>query len=138
MTPDTRASSGTDAVFRSTPTAFTASSTTASRLRASVPGVTSCWYCPTPIDFGSIFTSSASGSWSRRAIDTAPRSVTSRFGSSCAAYAEAEYTDAPASLTMAFAGASAPAARMSAMSSAASASVSRDAVPLPTAISSTP
>ena len=37
-TPDTRASSGTDAVFRSTPTAFTASSTTASRLRASVPG----------------------------------------------------------------------------------------------------
>ena len=85
VTPDTRASSGTDAVFRSTPTAFTASSTTAFRLRASVPGVTSCWYCPTPIDFGSIFTSSASGSCSRRAIDTAPRRVTSRLGSSCAA-----------------------------------------------------
>ncbi len=42
VTPETRESSGTDAVFRSTPTAFTASSTTASRLRASVPGVTSC------------------------------------------------------------------------------------------------
>ena len=137
VTPDTRASSGTDAVFRSTPTAFTASSTTASRLRASVPGVTSCWYCPTPIDFGSIFTSSASGSCSRRAIDTAPRSVTSSSGSSRAAYADAEYTDAPASLTIAFVGGTAPAARMSAMSSAASASVSRDAVPLPTAINST-
>ena len=35
-------SSGTDAVLRSTPTAFTASSTTASRLRANVPGETSC------------------------------------------------------------------------------------------------
>ncbi len=136
--PETRASSGTDAVFRSTPTAFTASSTTAPRLRARMPGVTSCWYCPTPMDFGSILTSSASGSCNRRAIETAPRSVTSRSGSSCAAYAEAEYTEAPASLTMARVGALPPADRMSAMSSAASASVSRDAVPLPMAISSTP
>ena len=40
----------------------------------------SCWYWPTPIDFGSILTSSASGSCSRRAIDTAPRSVTSSSG----------------------------------------------------------
>ena len=38
---------------------------------------TSCWYCPTPMDFGSILTSSASGSISRRAMDTAPRTVTS-------------------------------------------------------------
>ena len=30
---------------------------------------TSCWYCPTPIAFGSIFTSSASGSCRRRAIE---------------------------------------------------------------------
>ena len=44
----------------------------------------SCWYWPTPIDFGSIFTSSASGSCRRRAIETAPRSDTSRSGSSCA------------------------------------------------------
>ena len=59
----------------------------------------SCWYWPTPIDFGSIFTSSASGSCSRRAIETAPRSETSSSGSSAEAYADAEYTDAPASET---------------------------------------
>ena len=60
--PDTRASSGTEAVFRSTPTALTQSSTTASSRRASAPGFRSCWYWPTPMLFGSIFTSSASGS----------------------------------------------------------------------------
>jgi hypothetical protein len=42
------------------------------------------------MDFGSILTSSASGSCSRRAIETAPRIVTSRSGSSCEAKAEAE------------------------------------------------
>ena len=82
--PDTRASSGADAVFTSTPTAFTQSSTTASSWRASSVCDTSCWYWPTPIDFGSIFTSSASGSCRRRAIDTAPRIDTSRSGNSCA------------------------------------------------------
>ena len=50
--------------------------------RASFVWLTSCWYWPTPIDFGSIFTSSASGSCSRRAIDTAPRRLTSRSGNS--------------------------------------------------------
>ena len=80
--PDTRASSGCEAVFRSTPTAFTQSSTTASSECASLPSATSCWYCPTPMDLGSILTSSASGSCSRRAMDTAPRSETSRPGSS--------------------------------------------------------
>ena len=88
--PDTRASSGADAVFTSTPTAFTQSSTTASSVRASCDWPTSCWYWPTPIDFGSIFTSSASGSCSRRAIDTAPRSDTSMSGSSRDANSEAE------------------------------------------------
>jgi hypothetical protein len=83
--PETRASSGTEAVFRSTPTALTQSSTTASSERDSLPSVTSCWYWPTPMDFGSILTSSASGSCSRRAIDTAPRSETSSSGSSCEA-----------------------------------------------------
>ena len=58
-------------------------------------------------------------------------------GSSCEAYSEAEYTEAPASLTIALAGASAPEARISVINSAARASVSREAVPLPTAISST-
>jgi uncharacterized protein len=40
---------------------------------ASVPLLT-----PTPMDFGSIFTSSARGSCRRRAMETAPRSDTSR------------------------------------------------------------
>ena len=80
--PDTRVSSGAEAVLTSTPTAFTQSSTTASSDRDSFDSDTSCWYCPTPMDFGSILTSSASGSCSRRAIDTAPRSETSMPGSS--------------------------------------------------------
>ena len=134
MIPETRRSSGTEAVFTSTPTAFTASSTTASNDRDSDDSGRSCWYCPTPIDFGSILTSSASGSCRRRAIDTAPRSVTSRPGSSADAYADAEYTDAPASLTITFVifrpG-------LAATSSPASLSVSRDAVPLPIATRST-
>ena len=88
--PDTRVSSGAEAVFTSTPTAFTQSSTTASSERESFPSARSCWYWPTPIDFGSIFTSSASGSCRRRAIETAPRSETSMSGSSCEANAEAE------------------------------------------------
>ncbi|CAM5518347.1 hypothetical protein SVIOM74S_06355 [Streptomyces violarus] len=132
--PETRASRGADAVLTSTPTPFTQSSTTASSERDSFTSDRSCWYWPTPIDFGSIFTSSASGSWSRRAIDTAPRSDTSMSGSSCEAKADAEYTDAPASDTITF-------VRFSsgclAISSPASLSVSRDAVPLPMAISST-
>ena len=78
--PDTRASSGAEAVLASTPTALTQSSTTASSERASLHSPRSCWYWPTPIAFGSIFTSSASGSCRRRAIDTAPRSVTSSSG----------------------------------------------------------
>ena len=45
------------------------------------------------MDLGSILTSSASGSCSRRAIDTAPRIETSRSGSSPEAYADAEYTE---------------------------------------------
>ena len=88
--PDTRASSGAEAVLASTPTALTQSSTTASSERASLVSPRSCWYCPTPIAFGSILTSSASGSCSRRAIDTAPRKVTSSSGNSSDAKAEAE------------------------------------------------
>ncbi len=80
--PETRLSNGTDAVFRSTPTAFTQSSTTASNERDSFASARSCWYWPTPMDFGSIFTSSASGSCRRRAMDTAPRIDTSSPGSS--------------------------------------------------------
>ena len=83
--PETRASSGLLAVLTSTPTALTASSTTASSERSSLLPVTSCWYWPTPIDFGSILTSSARGSWSRRAMETAPRRETSMSGSSALA-----------------------------------------------------
>jgi hypothetical protein len=50
------------------------------RLRQRV--ATSCWYWPTPMALGSIFTSSASGSCRRRAIDTAPRRLTSSCGNS--------------------------------------------------------
>lgn len=101
VTPETRVSSGAEAVLTSTPTALTQSSTTASSERDSFSSLRSCWYWPTPIDLGSIFTSSASGSWSRRAIETAPRIETFRSGSSCEAKAEAEYTEAPASETIA-------------------------------------
>ena len=82
MIPETRRSSGTEAVLTSTPTAFTQSSTTASSDRGERDSGRSCWYWPTPMDFGSILTSSASGSCRRRAMDTAPRSDTSRSGSS--------------------------------------------------------
>src|SRR5690606_4776254 len=97
LRPEMRASKATDAVFTSTPTAFTQSSTTASSERASFSCDTSCWYWPTPMALGSIFTSSASGSCRRRAMETAPRIETSRSGNSLAASSEAEYTEAPAS-----------------------------------------
>src|ERR1700737_1630325 len=95
-TPDTRLGSGTEGVFTSTPPALTQSSTTASSERDSLGSDTSCWYWPTPIDLGSILTSSASGSCNRRAIDTAPRKDTSNSGNSREAYAEAEKPQAPA------------------------------------------
>ncbi len=133
--PETLVSSGAEAVLTSTPTALTQSSTTASSERESFTSLRSCWYWPTPIDLGSILTSSASGSWSRRAIDTAPRIVTSRSGSSCEANAEAEYTEAPASLTIALV---TPSSGCCLRRSSASLSVSREAVPLPIATRSTP
>ncbi len=129
-----RASSAAEAVLTSTPTAFTQSSTTASSERASLSWDTSCWYWPTPMDFGSIFTSSASGSCRRRAMETAPRRETSRSGNSRAASSEAEYTEAPASLTMILVSFR-PGTFL--ISSPASLSVSRLAVPLPMAIRST-
>ncbi|CAO0825721.1 hypothetical protein SMICM17S_11968 [Streptomyces microflavus] len=134
LIPDTRESSGAEAVLTSTPTPFTQSSTTASSERDSFTSDRSCWYWPTPIDFGSIFTSSASGSCSRRAIETAPRNDTSMSGSSCEAKAEAEYTEAPASETITLVSFN---SGCLSISSPASLSVSRDAVPLPIAIRST-
>ena len=43
-TPETRVSNGTDAVFTSTPTALTQSSTTVSSARDSTGSGMSCWY----------------------------------------------------------------------------------------------
>ena len=88
--PDTRWSREGEAVFTSTPTALTQSSTTPSRASPSRAWGMSCWYWPTPMALGSIFTSSARGSWSRRAIDTAERRFTSYSGNSSAASLEAE------------------------------------------------
>ena len=132
--PETRASRGTEAVLTSTPTALTQSSTTASSERASSNWLTSCWYWPTPIDLGSIFTSSASGSCRRRAMETAPRSETSSSGSSREANSDAEYTDAPASDTTMLVSFS---SGRSLIRSRASLSVSREAVPLPMEITET-
>ena len=86
---------------------------------------------------GSIFTNSAKGSCSRRAIDTAPRIDTSRSGNSLAASSDAEYTDAPASDTITFTGLGASPGN-AANTSPTSFSVSRLAVPLPIAINPTP
>ena len=83
--------------------------------------------------FGSIFTNSARGSCKRRAIETAPRIDTSKSGNSFAANSEAEYTEAPASLTMILV-----ADKPDFFSkSPTNASVSREPVPLPIAIKST-
>ena len=90
VSPETRSRSGAEAVFNSTPTPFTQLTTTSSSLAASRVWLTSCWYWPTPMDLGSILTSSASGSCSRRPMDIAPRTVRSRSGNSLRAISEAE------------------------------------------------
>ena len=99
--PDTYERSDGVAVLTSTPTELTASSTTPVKLSDNFFWLTSCWYCPTPIAFGSIFTSSESGSWSLLAIDIAPLKETFISGYSSVASFDAEYTEAPASLTIA-------------------------------------
>ena len=98
--PATWDSSCAEAVETSTPTWFTHCSTTPSSAAVSSFCFKSCWYWPTPMAFGSIFTSSASGSCMRRAMETALRWVTSKSGNSSAASLLAEYTEAPASLTI--------------------------------------
>ena len=68
-------------------------------------------------------------------MDTAPRSDTSMPGSSLEAYSEAEYTEAPASETTILVSLS---SGWALIRSAARRSVSREAVPLPMAMRSTP
>ena len=88
--PETNESSRALAVFTSTPTWLTQLATTVSSDCLSAVCSTSCWYCPTPMDLGSIFTSSASGSIRRRPMETAPRTVRSWSGNSSRAISEAE------------------------------------------------
>ena len=89
-----------DAVFKSIPTLLTLSSTTLPNTSLSLFWFTSCWYCPTPIDFGSIFTSSLIGSCILLAIETAPLNDTFISFSSSSPSFDAEYTDAPASFVI--------------------------------------
>ena len=77
-----------DAVFKSTPTLFTESSTTPSNTPSNFFWFKSCWYWPTPILLGSIFTSSAYGSCSLLAIDMAPLKDT--FMSGCSSFASSD------------------------------------------------
>mmetsp|Transcript_23751 Transcript_23751/g.49733 ORF Transcript_23751/g.49733 Transcript_23751/m.49733 type:complete len:526 (-) Transcript_23751:810-2387(-) len=98
--PATCLRSATDAVLMSTPTSQTQLCTTLASSDSSSLALTSCWYMPTPIAFGSILTSSARGSSSLRAMEAAPRAPTSRCASSALSLAaETESTDAPDSLT---------------------------------------
>ena len=56
------------------PTEFTQLITVLSNADCNLVWSTSCWYCPTPIDFGSIL-NSANGSESLLPIETEPRTV---------------------------------------------------------------
>ncbi len=69
---------------------LTQSSTIFFRDSSNLFTVTSCWYWPTPIDLGSIFTNSARGSWSLLPMDIAPLTVTSKSGYSFVASSDAE------------------------------------------------
>ena len=80
------------------------------------------------MDFGSIFTSSASGSCSLLAMDAALLCPTSKFGNSSVASLLAEYTEAPASFTMMYCTFCGISFRRSTMII----SDSREAVPFPT------
>ena len=85
------------------------------------------------MDLGSIFTSSARGSWILLAMEIADLCSTERSGNSSIARGEAEYTEAPASLTTTYFASN----LLSLMTSAIKLSVSRLAVPFPIAIIST-
>ena len=79
-----------DAVFIFTPTLFTTLSTTKSKASVNSFCFTSCWYNPTPIDLGSIFTSSDKGSCSLLPIEIALLSETFNLGNSFIAKSDAE------------------------------------------------
>ena len=93
--------------------------------------LTSCWYSPTPILFGSILTSSLSGSSTLLAIDIALLFSTVKSGNSSIASLLAEYTLAPASLVIMYLTSN------PFIASDTNASLSLEAVPLPILISLT-
>ena len=69
-------------MFTFTPTLLTAFVTTKSKLSFKSFCGTSCWYNPTPIPSGGIFTSSARGSCSLLPIETALLSLGDKLGNS--------------------------------------------------------
>jgi hypothetical protein len=71
-----------DAVLMFTPTSLTTLDVVKSSASVKSCWFTSYWYSPTPIDLGSILTSSDSGSWIRLPIDTALRFSTAKSGNS--------------------------------------------------------
>ena len=85
-----------------TPTLLTVLLTTKSKLSANFFCDTSCWYNPTPIPSGGIFTSSASGSCNLLPILTALLFSTAKSGNSSIAIFDALYIDAPASDTITY------------------------------------
>ena len=90
-----------EAVLILTPTLLTHFVTVKSRDSDNFFWETSCWYWPTPMDFGSILTSSFNGSCSLLAIETALLCSTCKSGNSLIARGLALYTLAPASDTIA-------------------------------------
>ena len=98
--PDTYLSREAEAVFIFTPTLLTHFSTTKSNDSDNFFCETSCWYRPTPIPSGGIFTSSAKGSCILLPILTALLFSTAKSGNSWIACGEALYIEAPASLTI--------------------------------------
>ena len=90
LTPETYFNKETLAVFKFTPTLFTTEPTTASSSSLNFFWFKSCWYKPTPMDLGSIFTSSARGSCNLLPIEIAPLIVKSKSGNSSRATSPAE------------------------------------------------
>lgn len=79
-----------DEVLIFTPTSFTTFEVVKSRADDNSFWLTSYWYSPTPIDFGSILTNSDKGSWILLPIDTALLFSTAKSGNSSIASFEAE------------------------------------------------
>ena len=90
LIPEICESNAQEAVLILAPTLLTTWLITLSRDSSNLDWFTSCWYIPTPIDLGSIFTSSAKGSCILLPIEIAPLTVTSKSGNSSAAILEAE------------------------------------------------